>query len=155
MISVSKTPLKGESNSTCNPTCLAVSRGRMWLGCGGRHVNPSGPIALASIQRQWPFMSHHFFAVPHCYPLREEVALFVHGCQCQTYLKKFICISGCTQHALALSAYGMDVCWGPPADLGNKVFQRANVWLEVALNRKYVTSSMVLDFGLMSRYSLW
>lgn len=101
----------------------------MWLDYGG-HV-----LILATsrlIQRQWPFMSHHFFVVPHCYPLHKEATLFVHCCKCQTYLKKFICISGCTQHALALTPRGLDVYWRPPADLSNKVFQRANIWLEVA-----------------------
>lgn len=28
--------------------------------------------------------------------------------------------------------YGLDVYWGPPADLGNKVFRRANIWPQVA-----------------------
>lgn len=78
-----------------------------WLW--GTGFNPAGPIALASIQRQWPFISHHFFAVPHCYPLHKEATLFVHCCKCQTYLKKFICITGCTQHALTLSPYGLNV----------------------------------------------
>lgn len=70
-------------------------------------------------------MSHHFFAVPHCYPLLKEVALFVRCPKCHTYLRKFICISGCTQHALAADPYGMDVYWGPPADLSNKVFPKS------------------------------
>jgi len=78
-----------------------------WLW--GTCVNPSSLTPLTSIWRQWPFMSHHFFAVPHCYPLHKEAALFVHCCKCQTYLEKFICISGYTQHALALTPYGIDV----------------------------------------------
>lgn len=120
-----------------------------WLW--GTCFNPGGPIALVSIRRQWPFMSHHFFAVPHCYPLHKEAALFVHCCKCQTYLRKFICISGCTQHALALSPYGLDVYWGPPADLGNKVFPKSKYLtggsLQVVLNTKYVMNSMGWDFG--------
>lgn len=125
----------------------------MWLGCGGHDVNPSSPIALTSIQRQWPFMSHHFFAMPHCYPLHKEAALFVHCCKCQTCLSKFICISRCTQHALALTPYGKDVYRGPPADLGNKVFQKSKylAWgsFKVVLNKKYVMSCMVLGLAFV------
>lgn len=100
-------------------------------------------------------MSHHFFAVPHCYPLHKETALFVHCSKCQTYPRKFICISGCTQHALTRAPYGLDVYWGPPADLGNKVFQRANIWHQVASKWCWIRNMwwMVLDFGFVSRSS--
>lgn len=129
----------------------------MWLGCGGC-VNPSGLIALPYIQRQWPFTSHHFFAVPHCYPLHKEAALFVHGCKWQTCLKMFICISECTQHVLVQTPYATDVYPGPPADLGNKVFQRANIWLEVASDWCWIRSMswvVVLNYGFVSWNSLW
>lgn len=98
------------------------------LTAGGTRINPCGPRWH---RRQWPFTSHLFFAVPHCYPLRKEASLFVRCRKCQSRLKKFICISGRTQRALGLTPYGEDVYRGPPADLGNKVFQRANIWMEV------------------------
>lgn len=36
MIFYPKAPLKGESYSTCNPTCFAQSRESAWLACGGQ-----------------------------------------------------------------------------------------------------------------------
>lgn len=103
----------------------------MWLHCRGC-VNPSSTMALTSVWIQWPLMSSPLFAVPHCYPLHKAAALFVHCDKCWVSLQKFICIMGCTQQALALSPYEMNVYPGPPADLGNKVFCKANIWLEVS-----------------------
>lgn len=77
-----------------------------WLwGGGGTCVNPHSPLSGGN----GPSCLIISFSAPHRYALHKEAVLFVLCCKCQTYRERFICISGCTQRAQTLTAYGLDV----------------------------------------------
>lgn len=103
MISPSKTRPRKVRDAALVTRLVWWRAGNACDSAGGHASNPGSPTLLAVSGGGEPFMSHHLSAVPHCYPLHKEAALFVHSGECQAHPRKFICISGCTQHALALT----------------------------------------------------